>query len=81
MPSMPFGKDDGEPPRYSYCDGEGGLDNGAARTRLAAIGVELRARAPGQPATIFEARDGRVRMTQHLIEEDMKGFNVSPNFT
>ena len=59
-----------------YCDGEGGLNNEVAKTRLAAIGAELRARAPGPRATAIEARNGILRMTLHLIEEDMKRSNA-----
>ena len=64
-----------------YCVGEGVLNNAVAKTRLAAIGAELFVRAPGQRATAIESRSGLLRMTLHLIEEDMNLSNVSFNFT
>ena len=63
------------------CDGEGGLSNEVAKERLAARAAELRVRAPGQHATTIEARSGILRMTLHLIEEDMKRASVPFNFT
>ena len=45
-------------PSVLYCDGEGGLNNEVAKERLAALGTELRMRAPGQHATTIEARRG-----------------------
>eukprot|EP00959_Pyramimonas_sp_CCMP1952_P119376 2495811-Pyramimonas_sp.AAC.1 len=41
-----------------YSDGEGALNNDAAKAVLKAEGTELRMRARGQRATIIEARNG-----------------------
>ena len=58
------------------CDGEGGLNREVAKERLAALGAELRMRAPGQHAATIEARSRILCMMLHLIEEDMKRATV-----
>ena len=59
-----------------YCDGEGALNNNEAKAQLKALGTELRIRASGQHATTIEARNGILRGTMHIIEEDLKRHDI-----
>ena len=60
-------------------DGEGALNNDTARGILKHKGTELRIRARGQHATTIEARNGILRHTMHLMEEDLKRNDISLN--
>ena len=59
-----------------YSDGEGGLNNDTAKAQLAHKGTTLRIRAPGQHATSIESRNGLLRGTLHLMEEELKRHNI-----
>ena len=59
-----------------YSDGEGGLNNDAAKKAFANKGTVLKIRAPGQHATSIESRNGILRATLHIMEEELKRHNI-----
>ena len=54
-----------------YSVGEGGLNNDQAKEAFANEGTVLRIRALGQHATSIESRNGILRATLHLMEEEL----------
>eukprot|EP00959_Pyramimonas_sp_CCMP1952_P323227 6763911-Pyramimonas_sp.AAC.1 len=48
---------------------------------MANKGATLRVRAPGQHATSTESRDGILRGTLHMIEEELNRHNIPVLFT
>eukprot|EP00959_Pyramimonas_sp_CCMP1952_P292218 6111506-Pyramimonas_sp.AAC.1 len=65
------------PATVLYSDGEGALNNDAARAVLPAKGTELRARARGQRAATIEARNGILRHLLRAAEIEFKGLDVT----
>ena len=73
------------PPRYGpfdtlYADGEGGLNNADARTRLAHAGTKLINRASGQHAHYVEARNAILRDTMHKLEAELVRQGIEVDF-
>ena len=61
-------------------DGQSGMNTAEAKAELKRPGTELRVRAPGQHARIIEIRNAMLRQVMHLIEEDLKRFNITTPF-
>ena len=55
-----------------YSDGELGFNNPAPIAYLKSLGTELQIKAPGQHASIAEARQSMLRHVMHMIEEELK---------
>ncbi len=69
------------PFKVLYSDGEGALNNDAAKAMMANKGTELRIRAPGKHATSIESRNGILRGVLHMIEEELNRHNIPIVFT
>eukprot|EP00959_Pyramimonas_sp_CCMP1952_P435225 9113330-Pyramimonas_sp.AAC.1 len=59
------------PAKVFYSDGEGALNNDAAKEVLKVKGAGLRMRARGQRATTMEARSGILRHLLHVMEAEL----------
>ena len=57
------------PFKLLYCDGEAALNCPEAIAELKRLNTEFRPKAPGQHASIVEARNAVLRHTLHMIEE------------
>eukprot|EP00959_Pyramimonas_sp_CCMP1952_P384842 8065708-Pyramimonas_sp.AAC.1 len=64
------------PFKVLYSDGEDALNNETAKAMMANKGTTLRIRAPGQHATSIESRNGSLRGTLHMIEEELNRHNI-----
>ena len=69
------------PAKILYSDGEGALNNDAAKAILTYKGIELRVRARGQRATAIEARNGVLRHLLRVMEEELKRHDIPVVFT
>eukprot|EP00959_Pyramimonas_sp_CCMP1952_P247320 5169994-Pyramimonas_sp.AAC.1 len=70
-----------EPAKALYSDGEGTLNNDAAKAAHKAKGTELRIRARGQRATTIEARSGILRYFLQVMETELKRLDITLMFT
>eukprot|EP00438_Fugacium_kawagutii_P025194 Skav218080 [mRNA] locus=scaffold3382:13254:23272:- [translate_table: standard] len=59
------------PMQQLISDGESGLTNTSAQSRLKRLGITLKVRAPGQHARFIERRGAILRTTLHCIESQL----------
>eukprot|EP00959_Pyramimonas_sp_CCMP1952_P218079 4561182-Pyramimonas_sp.AAC.1 len=64
------------PFKVLFSDGEGALNHDTAEAMMANKGATLRIRAPGQHVTSVESRNGILRGTLHMIEEELNRHNI-----